>query len=215
MQVLVNFDTGHELWVPAGALLLQPDGSYRMTVALADLANQTSAPTIQMRPPTLDADLAGRDLGATRPTPRLPAGNGQAEAFDDVVSPAAVRPPEPAPAAAPVRAPAGTNAAGGGTRLARRVHTYTEEIDEPLLREDVTVHRVPVNEYVDEAPPIRYEDDRIIIPVLEETIVVEKRLLLKENVVVTRRREHVRQPQTAERRSEEVIVGRDESEPPV
>jgi hypothetical protein len=84
-----------------------------------------------------------------------------------------------------------------------------------LLREEVDIHRVPVNQYVDEAPPIRYEDDRIIIPVLEEVLHVAKRLLVKEEVVVTKRRTQVAAEQRELRQETHVVAApEDASAPP-
>lgn len=47
--------------------------------------------------------------------------------------------------------------------------------------------RVPVDQVVTEAPPIRTVGTVTIIPVLEEVLVIEKRLILKEELHVTRR----------------------------
>lgn len=72
-----------------------------------------------------------------------------------------------------------------------RIETETDLVEElakaKLDTTDVEVVRVPVNQVVAEAPPIRQEGDVTIIPVLEEFLVVEKRLMLKEELYVTRR----------------------------
>ncbi len=96
----------------------------------------------------------------------------------------------------------------GGVRIKKLVSEREEVVDEPLLRDEVNVERVPVNQYLNEAASVRYEGDVMIIPVLEEVLVVEKRLLLKEELRVTRRQVTKSQPQTVTLRSEEVQVER-------
>lgn len=72
-----------------------------------------------------------------------------------------------------------------------RVETRTELVEELAKAEldttDVDVVRVPVDQVVTEAPPIRTVGTVTIIPVLEEVLVIEKRLILKEELHVTRR----------------------------
>jgi len=71
-----------------------------------------------------------------------------------------------------------------------RVQTTTdmvEEIARATLNEDVVeVTRVPVGREVNTAPQVRTEDDVVIIPVLEEVLIVEKRLVLKEELHIRR-----------------------------
>ena len=96
------------------------------------------------------------------------------------------------------------------------VQTRTEErrewVEATLRREDVTVERIPIGRVVEEAPAVREEGDVLIVPVLEEQIVVEKRLLLKEELHIrkTVRLEDVREPVTL--RSETATVTREELE---
>ncbi len=96
----------------------------------------------------------------------------------------------------------------GRVRIKKLVETHEEMVDEPLLREDVEIQRVPVGRYVDEPLGVRREGDTTIIPVLEEVLVVEKRLLLKEELHVTKRRTEVREPQRIALRKEHVEVER-------
>ncbi|HEU5018520.1 MAG TPA: YsnF/AvaK domain-containing protein [Pseudolabrys sp.] len=70
-------------------------------------------------------------------------------------------------------------------RVATRV---ASEFAKAKLREEhAEVVRVPVNREVDKAPVIRTENGVTIVPVLEETLVVEKRLVLKEELHIRRR----------------------------
>lgn len=98
------------------------------------------------------------------------------------------------------------------TRAVVRVHKNVKErearVDEPGYVENVMVERVPKNEAVTDAPHPRYEGDTLVIPVLEEVLVVEKRLILKEEVRVTKVRQETHDPQSVTLRSEEVQVER-------
>ncbi len=94
----------------------------------------------------------------------------------------------------------------GGVHLTKHVTEREEVIDEALLRESVTVERVPINKIVAEAPPSRQEGDTLIVPVLEEVLVTEKRLMLKEEIRITRTQTTVHEPQTVTLRSEKAVL---------
>lgn len=94
----------------------------------------------------------------------------------------------------------------GIVRVRKVVHEHEEVIDEPLLREYVDVKRIPVNKLVESAPVVYDEGDLMIIPVLEEVIVVEKRLRLKEEIHITRHRETIHEPQKLIVREENVYI---------
>ena len=71
-----------------------------------------------------------------------------------------------------------------------RVQTTTENVEEiarATLDEDVVeVTRIPVGREVDQPPQVRTEDGVVIVPVLEEVLIVEKRLVLKEELHIRR-----------------------------
>jgi uncharacterized protein (TIGR02271 family) len=97
----------------------------------------------------------------------------------------------------------------GTVRIHTRVETHEEVVDEPLLHEEITVERVPVNALVEgEAPIPHYENEVFVIPILEEVLVVQKRLLLKEEVRVTRRSTTMSKPQQVTLRREVVEIER-------
>lgn len=60
-------------------------------------------------------------------------------------------------------------------------------------REDVSVERVPVDQLVTEAPAPRWEGDTLIVPLVEEVLVVAKRLRVREELRVTRTRTEAEQ----------------------
>jgi len=88
----------------------------------------------------------------------------------------------------------------------KKIHEKEEIIDEPLLKEEVEVKRVPVNRYVEHPAPVREEDGVIIVPLMEEILVIEKRLLLKEEVHIVKNQRTVRKPQKTTVRSEEAVI---------
>src|SRR5215203_1743169 len=74
----------------------------------------------------------------------------------------------------------------GAIRVRKRVHTERESLTVPKKRVEVTVERVPVEGTASEgdetasAPQIG--DEEIVVPVVEEEIVVEKRPVVKEEI---------------------------------
>jgi uncharacterized protein (TIGR02271 family) len=97
---------------------------------------------------------------------------------------------------------------GKGVRVLKTV-THTEQtVDEALETETFSVQRIPRSDLVSEAPPSRQEGDTLIIPVLEEVLVVEKRLRLKEEIHITRQRSTTHKPQIITLRSEHIDIDR-------
>jgi uncharacterized protein (TIGR02271 family) len=94
----------------------------------------------------------------------------------------------------------------GRVRISKVVREHEELVDEPLLREEVIIERVPINRFVEEAIPLRSEGDTIIVSLLEEVPVVEKRLMLKEELRITIRRVEAHKPISVALRSEEATV---------
>lgn len=99
----------------------------------------------------------------------------------------------------------------GRVRVHKQVHERAQIVDVPLLRQDVVVERVAVGRVVDAAPEIRHEGDVMIVPVLEEILVVEKRLVLREELHIRRETTDYRDPQGFVLRSEQVSVERAEA----
>ena len=95
------------------------------------------------------------------------------------------------------------------------IRTRVEERDEiaelELLQDEVTVARVPRGVPVETKPAMREEDGVLIVPVVEEQVVVTTRLILKEEIRITRRShtELVREP--VRLRSEQVDIERQKS----
>ena len=109
--------------------------------------------------------------------------------------------------------------ATGKVRVRTVVETQEAWVDELLAREEVEIERRPIGRLVDEAPAVRQEGDLVIVPVLEEVLVVEKRLRLAEEIVLRRvRREERRREPVVLRRGRAVVereafAATDEGEP--
>jgi uncharacterized protein (TIGR02271 family) len=96
----------------------------------------------------------------------------------------------------------------GRVRIRKIVHEREETVDPPLWREEVVIEHVPINRVVNDPPCARSEGETLILPLLEEVLVVEKRLLLKEEVHITKRRIDTHAPQRMTLRREEAAVER-------
>lgn len=99
----------------------------------------------------------------------------------------------------------------GAVRVTKIVREHEELVDEPLLRESVEVNRIPVNQMLDagaKTPGPRQEGTTLVIPLLEEVLVVEKRLLIKEELHIRMLRTEEHEQQRVTLRSEDVRIDR-------
>lgn len=94
----------------------------------------------------------------------------------------------------------------GGVRVLKTVTERTETVNEPTLREQLEVQRVEINKFIETAPPVRYEGDTMIVPLVEEVLVVEKKLVLREEIRILKRRDTVQNPQQIVVRREEATL---------
>ena len=100
----------------------------------------------------------------------------------------------------------------GGVRVNKLIHEHDETVTMPLTRDQVDVRRVLIGRDVDGPMPVRREGDTIIVPVVEEVLVVEKRLRLKEEVYISRKQVQENHEEKVTLRSEEAVVERVDSE---
>lgn len=96
----------------------------------------------------------------------------------------------------------------GRVRVSVTTAEQTRMVEEVLRRRHVEVERVPVGRPVAEAPPVREEGDTLIIPVLEEVLVVERRLVLREEVRLRFRTEEQREATPVTLRRQDAAVER-------
>ena len=89
-------------------------------------------------------------------------------------------------------------------RVSKTTSSQPRRVEETLTHHRVEVERVPINAYVDAAPPLRQEGDVTILSVVEEVLVPEGRLLLREEV-------RMRRVEMTETHAETVILRREEA----
>jgi uncharacterized protein (TIGR02271 family) len=94
----------------------------------------------------------------------------------------------------------------GRVRVATVTHTRDHLIDELLARTSVEVKRVPIGRVIDAIPPVKDDADLTVIPIVEETLVVERRLVLKEEVHIQRRKTTERHQETVQLRHQTAEV---------
>jgi uncharacterized protein (TIGR02271 family) len=98
----------------------------------------------------------------------------------------------------------------GGYRVGKRVELREDMVDEELRRDEVRIERRPIGRTLPlgSAPVPHHDGDTLVIPVLRETVVVEKRLVLVEEVRITRTAvtERLQQPVTL--RAEQIEIER-------
>ena len=86
----------------------------------------------------------------------------------------------------------------GRVRITKVINQAETNIDELLAQEQIEIQRIPMDQLVLEKPQPRYEGDTLIIPRVEEELVIEKRFRLKEEIHVIKHtvEKPLRQPVT-------------------
>jgi uncharacterized protein (TIGR02271 family) len=103
----------------------------------------------------------------------------------------------------------------GRVVIHKRVETAPVVKAVEVGHDEVDIERVPIGQDIEEAPAIRHEGDTMIVPVIEEVLVVEKRLRLIEEIRITSRRVTEEREIREDLRREVVeISGEDVGEPP-
>lgn len=97
---------------------------------------------------------------------------------------------------------------GTGVRVHKEAREEEQVVDLPLLDERVEVERVPVDRVLDSPVAVRHVGDTIIVPVMQEVLVVQKQLRLVEELHIRKTRMERREPRTVVLRKEEARVER-------
>ena len=87
----------------------------------------------------------------------------------------------------------------GRVRVRRTTTERLERVKIPLAVETVEIRRVPIGKPIKRKPRVRETANEIIIPVVEEVLVVERRLVLKEEL-------HIRKVRSTENHVEQVSL---------
>jgi uncharacterized protein (TIGR02271 family) len=96
----------------------------------------------------------------------------------------------------------------GRVRVSTVTRQHEQLIQEALAREEVQIERKAINQLIDRIPPVREDGDIIIVPIVEEVLVVERKLMLKEEVHVKRVHGTEQFQQRVLLRKQEVVVER-------
>lgn len=91
-------------------------------------------------------------------------------------------------------------------RISKQVHEKVETVDVPLRAEEVEVKRVVVNRPVGESPPVRYEGDVMIIPLVEEVLAVQKQLIVREEIHISKKLVNTQHSEQVTLRREDVVI---------
>jgi uncharacterized protein (TIGR02271 family) len=177
-QVLVRLADGRQILVPTEELRVEEDGGFSLPFSFMEVTEVAQRAEVSAAPER-DAGRRVRDDG----TVVVPVVAEQLEVQKRMVE-------------------------AGGVRVRKTVSEREEVVDEPLLREEVQVRRVPVGRVVEGPVPVRHVGDTIIVSLLEEVLVVEKRLMLKEELHITKERVETYRPQRVTLRTEEAVVER-------
>lgn len=182
-QILIRFGDGQAVQVPHALLHRREDGSYYLPLSLRELQDGTV---------TL-GEISGHTAASS------------AEDQGDQGEVMAVIPVVAEEARITKR-----EIETGRVRIRKTVQSDEQVVDVPLLRDQVHVERVPVGRYLEQPLEARYEGDTLVIPVMEEVLVVQKRLRLREEIRVTTVRERVRYQESVTLQREQLTIARDE-----
>lgn len=179
LEIIIRLDDGTQLHVPTAQPLDALGGTYYLPITLLP----PEITMTQLRSRTRDESTTTREEGASIGEDVLPVAREELKVGKRTVD-------------------------TGTVRISTRAHEREELVDVPLRRDEVDIERVPIGKTVDAWVPVRTEGDVTVIPVLEETVVVEKRLLLREEVRVRLKTREEHRPQHVRVRSEDVMVER-------
>ena len=193
-QTLLRLTDGTQFLVPTELLTRRSDGRYDLRLKLREYAAQTDLENTDPKNTTPAMDSEGVEPEASAP----PA---QTAAAGDTVIPVVEE-----------RLTVGKRTVQNQVQLHKYVTERTETADVPLFRERVEIERVKQNRPVDEAAPVRFDGDTMIVPLYEEVLVVTKQLMLVEEVRITTERSEHHDPQEVTLRREEVEVRRTDGE---
>lgn len=96
----------------------------------------------------------------------------------------------------------------GHVRVSTITREHEELVNELLSHEKVEVEKIAIGKPIESVPPVREDGDTIIIPVVEEVLVVGRHLVLKEEVRIRRVRGTERHQERVILRKQEAVITR-------
>jgi len=97
----------------------------------------------------------------------------------------------------------------GRVRIRTVVDERQEWVREDLVREEISIERVRMDRLVDQPPRMRQDGNVLIIPLVEEVLVVEKKLMLREELRVRTQRHTDKIEQPATLKSTRAVIERE------
>jgi uncharacterized protein (TIGR02271 family) len=192
-----HLDTGEDVPVALSRLVRERDGTYTVLSSQAVDGRPVRNPLENM--PQVPPDEV---LHQERPEPAHPA--HIAHVANETVVPVIEE-----------RAHVGKRQVEKGrVAVTKVVDEKHQVVDMPLMHEEAHVERVPVGQFVETAPAPREENGVLIVPLVEEVIVMEKRLYVKEELRISKTQGVYRNPTTVTLRSERAVVTREQPQEP-
>jgi len=198
-------DSGEKLIVPSSLLTAKPDGSYYAPLSLEEIRGGPTGPATLAAPQGQAAASPGpagaAPAPAAAPSPTAPPqlAESESESWSSMVIPVIHEEIEVSKRKVET---------GAGVRINKSAHEEERTVDLPLVEERVEVERVPIDKAVDGPVAVRHVGDTIIVPVVEEVLVVQKQLRLVEELHIRKTRTEKHAPQTVVLRKEEATVER-------
>ena len=203
-SVTVRLENGQKLLVPLEVLKQQSDGSYHLPFTLSEFLTTSATSSLSAASSSATQTLAGTGIAQTGMGVVDVNGIAEHQTRIEGSSAEGIVVPIIEEALSVGKRVIET----GGVRINKTVQERQETVDIALIEDHVDVERVPINRIVDGPVEVRREGEMLILPLLEEVLVVEKRLMLKEELHIRMRREEVHKPQQVTLRREEVHVER-------
>jgi uncharacterized protein (TIGR02271 family) len=96
----------------------------------------------------------------------------------------------------------------GRARISTMTRQQEELVEVLLTRERVEIERTPIGKPLEHVPAVREEGDTLVIPVVEEVLMVQRRLVLKEEIRVRRVHETERHQERVTLRKQDASITR-------
>lgn len=214
---LVKLENGREFMVRSDLLRSQPDGSYRVTLRSDQIDTASGQPAVARQEPTRTETTRTEPMRME--PPREQTGRVETPRTDSIRAdalPAETR-SDRGETVIPVieeeldieRRQIPT----GKVLIHKRVDTERTVIEEPLTRDSYDIEKVAVNQLVSAPVEPFYDGDTLVLPVLEEVLVVEKRIMVREEWRIRRKQEQRQERQEVDLRRESLEVERVGLEP--
>jgi uncharacterized protein (TIGR02271 family) len=96
----------------------------------------------------------------------------------------------------------------GRFRVDIRVAEREKSLEQTLERQDVEIERIAVGRVIDSMPGVRHEGDVMVIPIVEEEVVLVTRLVLREEIRIRKKVTQRTEQFTVKLRSERAEISR-------